>query len=104
MIPAALARGGEHDDPDSAWWAFEHLDSAAAKDGAHATPLIRAGWVELEQQIEVERIRVEAEARAEIANGQPQRAAEILTEFMDRSVTAAIERSRELLVQLRPAA
>ena len=104
VIPAVLARGGEHDDPDSAWWAFEHLDSAAAKDGAHATPLLRAGWAEVEQQIEAERIRVEAEARAEIANGQPQRAAEILTEFMDRSVTAVIERSRELLVQLRPAA
>jgi secernin len=104
VIPAALARGGEHDDPDSAWWAFEHLDAAAALDSAHATPALRAGWAELEQRIEVERVRAEADACAEIASGQPQHAAEILTEFMDRSVAAAIERSRELLVQLRPAA
>jgi secernin len=104
VIPAALARGGEHDDPDSAWWAFEHLDAAAALDSARATPALRAGWAGLEQRIEVERVRAEADARAEIADGQPQRAAEILSGFMDRSVVAAIERSRELLVELRPAA
>ena len=104
VIPAVLARGSEHDDPDSAWWALEHLDSAAAEDSARATPLLRAGWAALEQRIEAERVQAEAEARAEIATGRPQRAAEILTEFMDGSVAAVIERSRELLVQLRPAA
>jgi secernin len=104
VIPAALARGGEVDDADSAWWAFEHIDAAAALDSAHATPFLRAGWAELEQWIEVERLRAEAEARAMIAGSQPQRAAEILTTFMECTVSAAIERSRELLVQLRPAA
>jgi len=103
-IPAALARGGEHDDSDSAWWTFEHLDSAAALDSARATPLVRAGWAELEQWIEVERGRAEAAARAEVAAARPQRAAEIVTEFMDRSVVAAIGRSRELLAQLQSAA
>jgi dipeptidase len=104
VIPATLARGSEYHDPDSAWWAFERLDSAAAVDSARATPVLRAGWAALEQRIEAERVQAEVEAQAEIAADRPQRAAEILTEFMDGSVAAAIERSRELLVQLRPAA
>jgi len=83
---------------------IEHLESAAALDSAHATPELRAGWAELEQRIEADRVQAEAEARAEIASGQPQRGAEILTKFMDDSVVAAIERSRELLGQLRSAA
>ena len=61
-------------------------------------------WAELEARIESERVQVEANAGAEVAAGRSQRAAEILSEFMDRSVDAAIARSRELLVELRSAA
>jgi dipeptidase len=104
VIPAVFARGGEHDEPDSAWWAFEHLDSAAALDSARSTPALRAGWAAFEARIESERVRVEADAREEIAGGRLQRAAELLTEFMDRSVAAALERSRELREQLPSAA
>jgi dipeptidase len=104
VIPAPLARGGECETEESAWWAFEHLDAAAAEDSAHATPSLRAGWVELEARIEAERVQAESDARDEFARGRKQRAAEILTEFMDRSVAAALGRSRELLAQLRSAA
>jgi dipeptidase len=104
VIPPALARGGEEDDPDSAWWTFAHLDAAAALDSANHTALLRAGWAPFEARLEADRLEAEASARAEVASDQPQRAADILTEFMDRSVAAALTLASDLLAQLRTAA
>jgi len=99
-IPGPLARGAECDDPESAWWLFHHLQSAASSDPARATPLLREGWADLEAGIESERVQVENSARLEAVEGERDRAAAIVSDFMDRSVAAALARGRDLLERI----
>ena len=62
--------------------------------------MLREGWCDLEERIEDERGRVENDAAAEVAAGRPERGAEIVSDFMQRSVDAALSRAQELLVAL----
>lgn len=102
VIPAALARGdATDDDADSAWWCFHRLQRAASEDNPRTTPLLREGWRELEAWIESERGPVENAARLEAVEGHPDRAAGIVSDFMERSVEATLGRADELLAQLR---
>jgi secernin len=101
VVPAALARGGQCEDADSAWWAFRRLDQAASADSARYTPVLRDGWAELEERIESERRDVEAAARAETAAGRRDRAGEMLSDFMQRSVDAALERAGDLCARIQ---
>jgi dipeptidase len=96
VIPAALARGAELPEEDSAWWEFQRLREAASVDNLRTTPLVREGWREIEEWIESERIPVENAARLEAEAGHSERAAEVVTAFMDRVVAAAHAREREL--------
>jgi secernin len=101
-IPAAFARGGESDagDDDSAWWVFERLDRKASSDGARHGPVLRDGWAALEASLERERVQVESLANSEIAAGRRDGAAEVLSDFMQRSAEAALQRARELTQRL----
>jgi secernin len=101
VIPAVLARGGEREDPDSAWWAFQRLDAAASANSSRHTPVLRDGWADLEERIESEREEVEAAARREAAEGRRSRAAEIVSGFMERSVDAALERAGDLHARIQ---
>jgi dipeptidase len=100
VIPAALARGGEGEDDDSAWWAFHRLEVAVSADDARHAPVVREGWAELEERIEAERLPVEDTARTEGDSGRGDRAAEILSDFMQRSVDAALQRASELRARI----
>jgi dipeptidase len=104
VIPPALARGTDADTVDSAWWTFSHLDEAASRDSARHTEVLRRAWAPFEAWLERERADAEATAAAEVDAGRPQRAAELLTDFMDRSVDDALERARELTREVRHAA
>jgi len=100
-IPAALARGDATEDPESAWWVFQRLQRAASADTPRHTPLLREGWADLEERIEAERVQVENSARLEAAHGNRDRAAEIVSDFMERTVAAALRRAGELLARIQ---
>ena len=101
VIPAALARGGENEDAESAWWAFHRLQRAASADSPRHTPLLREGWADLEERIETERVQVENSARLEATDGRHDRAAEIVSDFMERTVDAALQRAGDLLARIQ---
>ncbi len=96
VIPAELARGGDEPRGDSAWWMFKRLQDAASRDPARTTPILRAGWVEFEVQLEQARLVAEETARGAALAGDRDRAAQDVTEFMDWAVSAALDRA-ELL-------
>jgi secernin len=96
VIPAELARGGEDSRSDSAWWTFKLLQDAASRDPERITPMLRAGWVEFEAQLEHARLVAEETARGAALSGDRNRAAQDVSEFMDWAVTAALDRA-ELL-------
>ena len=105
LLPAALARGRENDpalasdatqEEESAWWAFHRLAEAAASDLPHAIPRLREGWRSIEEYIEAERPRIEAEAAALVASGERVEAASLLSEFMNEVLARALERADSL--------
>jgi secernin len=96
VLPPALARGGPEPEADSAWWTFKRLQDAAAADPARLTPVLREGWADLEDEIEAERERVERGARQAFRLGERDRGAELVSDFMARSVEAALKRADEL--------
>jgi dipeptidase len=101
VIPAVLARGGACDDGEAAWWTFHRLQEAASLDSPRYTPLLREGWGDLEERIENERVQVEDAACVEAAAGRRDRAAEVVSDFMERTVDAALQRATELLAQIQ---
>jgi dipeptidase len=97
VVPAVLTCGaGEETEEDSAWWIFKRLQDAASVDPPRCTPLLRKGWRELEERMEAERGDVEGAARRAALGGDESRAATIVSDFMERSVEAALKRANEL--------
>jgi hypothetical protein len=76
------------------------LQRAAAADFPRATPLLRAGWRETEAWIEAERVPLENAAHLEAAAGRRDRAAELVSDFMDRVVDAVLQRAEALLAEI----
>ena len=101
VIPAALVHGDGTEDAESAWWAFHRLQQAASADNPRHTPLLREGWADLEERIETERVQVENSARLEATDGRNDRAAEIVSDFMERTVDAALRRAGDLLARIQ---
>jgi len=100
VIPPSLARASETPDDASAWWVFKQLQDAAAADPTRFTPVLREEWARLEAEIEAERVEVERSARAAAAARDEDRAAAIVSAFMDRTVAGALELARRLRAQL----
>jgi dipeptidase len=100
LIPHTLARGGEEPEPDSAWWTFKRLQDAVSADPVAHTPIVREGWAELEEKIEAERHEVEGAARTAAVAGDRDRAAEIASDFMARTVEEALKRAEALRARL----
>jgi len=100
VIPAALARGGESPEADSAWWVMKGLQDAASADPVRHTPVLREGWLDLEERIEAERLRAETAARRAAVAGDRDRAALIVTELMVSSVEQALKRAEALRARI----
>ena len=96
VIPDVLARGEGVPTRDSAWWSFHALQETAASDFSRCSPTLRSAWRSLEQEIEIERVAVEATARAAAVSGDHDDAACLLTAFMERTAAAAVGRADEL--------
>ena len=86
----------ERSQPDSAWWAFKRLQEAAGEDLKRHTATLRAAWAEFEDPLEGARLTVEGLAREASAVGGGDFAAELVTDFMERTAAEALERA-ELL-------
>jgi dipeptidase len=95
-IPATLARGAEQSQPDSAWWVFKKLQEAAGEDLERHTSMLRAAWAEFEDPLEGARLTVEGLAREASAVGGDDFAAELVTDFMARTVAEVLERAEWL--------
>ena len=100
LLPHALARGSEAPDPESAWWSFKRLQDAASADPQRHTPVLRRGWEPLESEIEAERENVERRARQSARMGDRDRAAELVSDFMARSVEAALALANTLRARI----
>jgi len=99
VIPAALARGaGEAggDDFDSAWWTFHLLSEAVVADYDRHAPAVREAFRELEERIERQRGAVEAEARAHAMEGDLGAMSRVLSAFMERTASEALDLAEAL--------
>jgi hypothetical protein len=65
--------------------------------------VLREGWAEIEEAIEGEREGVERRARQSARMGDRDRASELVSDFMARSVEAALKRADELRVRIASA-
>ncbi len=94
-LPACLARGGPEAEADSAWWVFERLGAAVARDPERRTAALRSDFAGLER--EIERWRLEAEAAALEAQrcGDEHAAAKLLGGLMQRCADAALARAAD---------
>ncbi len=99
-LPPALARGDGDADGISAWWTFKRLQDAASNDWQRHTPLLRAAWSEFEEKVEAERARVEAAARVAAQADDRDAAAVIVSDFMARTVEAALREAERLRDQI----
>jgi hypothetical protein len=105
VIPAAFASAG--DSPSgvggteaSVWCAMRALQERATTDFESALPIIRAGWRELEDTIEVERVRVEEEVSNLYAREAFDEGRRMLSEFMATQAEAMLETARRLMASL----
>jgi len=100
VVPGVLATGGEQPRDGSAWWSFKLLQDAAARDLPRHTPLLREAWAELEEKVESERPRVEAQAASAVREGDPDGGSQLLSDFMARTVDEALRRADDLRARL----
>jgi secernin len=105
QLPAVLAAGSGEPQAEpveeSAWWLFHRLHEAAAEDFEYFTPMLREGWAPLEERIDYERRNVESRARTEVAAGDRDEAALLISEFMQRTLAEIQDRAAELLQAVR---
>jgi dipeptidase len=100
VLPDVLARAGETNEPDSAWWTFKRLQDVVAVDFAERTPRVRQGWAAFERAVEAERVEVEAEVMALRREVRLDEASDRLSAFMKRTTEVAVARAGELAAQL----
>ena len=89
-LPACLARSGAEPEADSAWWVFERLGAAIARDPEARTPALRRHFAALERELSDWRVAAESDALAAARAGGPDAAAEVLGALMQRCADAAI--------------
>jgi len=82
-VPAVLGLGGAEPDAASPWWRTRELLARVEGDLPRWTPLVRARFDPFEAGLEREAAAVEADAEAA---AQPERAAAVLTAFMESAV------------------
>lgn len=99
-LPAALARDVAEADAPSAWRTFKSLQDAVSLDPERHTPSARRAWSALEARIASERGEIERDAHTTTLSGDPDAAAALLSEFMERNLSAVLERANELAAQL----
>ena len=105
IIPASFASAGEPvsgagSGADSVWCAMRDLQEKATADFERTLPIIRAGWSNVEHEIEAERIRVERDVAELYAAGKREAGAAALTDFMAKNAKRMLETSRRLAAEI----
>ena len=105
IIPASFASAGElvsgaGSGVDSVWCAMRDLQEKATADFERTLPIIRAGWSNVEHEIEAERIRVERDVAELYAAGKREAGAAALTDFMAKNAKRMLETSRGLAAEI----
>jgi secernin len=105
VIPPELASAGKpasgfSGSDASVWCAMRALQEKATKNFTSALPIIQKRWVEVERQIEADRVEVEGEARSFHRAGASDRAAAALTQFMGTNARRVLETAEKLLEEI----
>ena len=105
VIPAAFASAGDPEagfggTKDSVWCAMRVLQERATDDFDRALPIIRAGWAEIEERIESERVRVEGEVASLYAADEVDEGQRLLTDFMATNADLMLETSKKLFARI----
>ena len=79
------------------WCAMRELQERATADFERTLPLVRAGWSEVESEIEVERVRVEKEVTELYDAGEHEAGRAALSQFMATSAERMLETSHRLI-------
>ncbi len=101
VIPASFASAGEPESGfgsgvASVWCAMRDLQERATDDFERTLPILRAGWSEVEREIEAERIRVEQEVADLYVAEKYDVGAQALSHFMSTTAERMLETSRRL--------
>jgi len=101
VIPASFASAGEPgagfgSGVASVWCAMRDLQERATADFERTLPVIRAGWSDVEREIETERVRVEQEVADLYAAGNQDAGVAVLTDFMATNAERMLETSQRL--------
>jgi len=102
VIPASFASPGEPDSGfgsgvASVWCAMRELQERATTDFKRTLPVIRAGWSDVESEIEVERGRVEEDVAELCDAGEYEAGRAALSQFMASSAERMLETSHRLI-------
>ncbi|HXK23377.1 MAG TPA: hypothetical protein VMS55_11950 [Myxococcota bacterium] len=100
-LDGALPDRHARDDEHGAWHAFARLQAAVARDPERHTPEVRARFAPLEAWIERERLAVERAMRAAFTTEDRDRAGDLATDFMRRTLAAALAEVDALASALR---
>jgi hypothetical protein len=105
LIPAAFASAGEMEPrpgrvTPSVWCAMRELQERATIDFDRTLQIIRDGWIDTEEAIEAQRIRVEREAASHYAAGKFDLGERLLSDFMATNADRMLETSQRLLAAI----
>jgi len=105
VIPATFASAGDSGSGfggtrESVWCAMRALQERATGDFDRTLPIIRAGWRDLEETIEVERVHVEKEVSNLYAEEAFDEGRRMLSEFMATQADSMLETSQRLIASL----
>jgi len=95
-LPAALARGGLDDSPDSPWWGFRRLLDAVEQDPQRLAQLVRLEWARDEEQMMEAATALEERIATSGQSGESQ-----LSEFMARCTSTVLDRLDQISAIVR---
>ncbi len=96
VMPASVAAGSQKYDAHSLWWIFHDLERAASANPQENHAILRTAWSEVETQIESARLAAEARANHASANGDNERAAQVLSELQSQLVDRVATSAKDL--------
>lgn len=98
-LPETLSVGTATCDTASPWWVFEQLQRLVARAPATAA-FVRSSFAPLQEEFFQEAAAAEARAAQVLATGDEREAVSILRALVERTTERAIERARQLAIEL----
>jgi dipeptidase len=96
-LPGALAVGGEEPSVESTWWQFHRLAHLVREDTENRVGLVRNQWAMQQRACFSGAYAVAEEGKRLLDNGSTDDAEDMLTSFMEDSVSQMLEATDELI-------